>query len=320
MNLGKTSFTVDRCTPRDKYARTQVSFPRSARTSVDDFLLDSPLSTFFPQSNEPLPRPRSRSYAYGPKLPECLWSTITLPSPPLVPSQESFPTTDENPPQERKDSLASWKDLASPTLLAMADQDSALREVDFDPSCLEALDEQLLRSPTECFSDMCWAAAVEDEVIVPVLPTPKPPRPRSRPRKGDYEAWGGPKVVDPHRGFDQDHPFPAKIKLPREAFSQCLLPPSPQSHVTSSMSAKQHPVLAASEKRLLYTNPNESVHYFPIPPDYSTRRRRKKRDVPLPSNDSQLQKHLTSKSSGTLRIISNACATLTGRRRTKSIV
>ncbi|KAF9235258.1 hypothetical protein BU15DRAFT_8494, partial [Melanogaster broomeanus] len=145
MNLDKTSFTVDRCTPRDKYARTQVSFPRSARTSIDDFLLDSP--TFA--------RPRSRSYAYAmPSLPDCLWSTSTLPSPRHLPDPETFPEY--------------------PTLFATADQDSALREVDFDPSCLDALDEQLLRSPTECFSDMCWAAAVEDDVTVPVLRTPKP--------------------------------------------------------------------------------------------------------------------------------------------------
>ncbi|KAF9222424.1 hypothetical protein BS17DRAFT_187876 [Gyrodon lividus] len=318
MNLDKTSFTVDRCTPRDKYARTQVSFPRSVRTSVDDFLLDSPLSTFFNQGSELFARPRSRSYAYAlPKLPDCLWNTTTIPSPPPFPDPETFPITDQNLPADRKDSMASWREIACPTLLAMADQDSALREVDFDPSCLDALDEQLLRSPTECFSDMCWAAAVEDDVTVPVLHTPKP-RSGPRTRKVDYgTVWGGTKVP---KDFGQDRAFLSKIKPPPEAFSQAiLLSSSLEPHVTSSTLQKQYSVLAASERRLLYTNPNESVHYFPVPSDQNTRR--KKRDVPVPplqtDERTHPQNHPTCKSNK-LRIISSAYSTLTGRRRGKS--
>ncbi|KIK97633.1 hypothetical protein PAXRUDRAFT_135923, partial [Paxillus rubicundulus Ve08.2h10] len=212
--------------------------------------------------------------------------------------------------------------------------DSALHEVEFDPSCLDALDEQLLRSPTECFSDMCWAAAVEDDVAVPVLHTPKP-RSGPRSRNCDYGAvLGGTRVVGrPREG--QDRAFLNKIQPPREAVSQFfalavpppgtgLLPSSPASHVTSSTFPKQYSVLAASEQHLLYNNPNESVHYFPVPSDQSMRRRRKKRDVapvpPLPSNEhTHPQKQPpTCKPNCTLRIISDAYSTLTGRRRGKS--
>lgn len=67
--------------------------------------------------------------------------------------------------------------------------DSSLREVDFDVTCLRALDEQLLHSPKDCFLDVCWAEAVYDEVE-PVLqpePEPEPQVMRSRKeRKGDH--------------------------------------------------------------------------------------------------------------------------------------
>ncbi|KIJ15647.1 hypothetical protein PAXINDRAFT_169084 [Paxillus involutus ATCC 200175] len=311
---------MDRCTPRDKYTRSQVSFPRSVRTSVDDFLLDSPLGTLFSQGGEFFARPRSRSYAYAlPKLPDCTWSTSALPSPLLL----ADPEIDQKPFQERKDNLASWKELAYPTLLSITDPDSALHEVEFDPSCLDALDEQLLRSPTECFSDMCWAAAVEDDIAVPVLHTPKP-RSGPRSRTCDYGAvLGGTRVVGrPREG--QDRANLDRIKPPREAFSQGLLPSSPASTVTSSSFPKQYSVFAASEQHLLYNNPNESVHYFPVPSDQSMRRRRKKRDIPpvppLPSDEhTHPQKQPpTYKPNCTLRIISDAYSTLTGRRRGKS--
>jgi len=37
-----------------------------------------------------------------------------------------------------------------------------LAEMDIDPSCLDALDDQLLSSPIDSFADVCWADAVEE--------------------------------------------------------------------------------------------------------------------------------------------------------------
>jgi hypothetical protein len=35
--------------------------------------------------------------------------------------------------------------------------------MDIDPSCLDALDDQLLSSPIDSFADVCWADAVEEQ-------------------------------------------------------------------------------------------------------------------------------------------------------------
>ena len=43
--------------------------------------------------------------------------------------------------------------------------DRTLRDTGFDISCLDALDEQLLRSPTDSFLDICWTAAVQEERV-----------------------------------------------------------------------------------------------------------------------------------------------------------
>jgi hypothetical protein len=50
--------------------------------------------------------------------------------------------------------------------------------VDFDVTCLGALDEQLLYAPKDCFLDICWAEAVyDDEDQLPVLQ----PEPEEKP-------------------------------------------------------------------------------------------------------------------------------------------
>lgn len=43
MEFDKTSFSVDWYTPGDKYAPKRLSFPKSARISIDDFVPDSPV-------------------------------------------------------------------------------------------------------------------------------------------------------------------------------------------------------------------------------------------------------------------------------------
>lgn len=46
---------------------------------------------------------------------------------------------------------------------ALSVLDRTLRDAGFDISCLDTLDEQLLRSPNDCFLDICWTAAVQEE-------------------------------------------------------------------------------------------------------------------------------------------------------------
>ena len=108
-----------------------------------------------------------------------------------------------------------WRALASPSLLTIAD-DCALCGVDLDLSCLDALDEQLLRSPVESFTELCWASAVRDEVM--------PVRTRHRPRsfKCDYELALGPSPPPKEpRSFEHTRPLAARITLPLDRV--CLL-------------------------------------------------------------------------------------------------
>lgn len=88
-------------------------------------------------------------------------STLTyLPSPPLTQDPSSLTFPDSIPVTPRPAGL----EPSHPVWVF----DSSLREVDFDVTCLSALDEQLLHSPKDCFLDVCWAEAVYDEVQVEV--------------------------------------------------------------------------------------------------------------------------------------------------------
>jgi hypothetical protein len=66
----------------------------------------------------------------------------------------------------------------------MKEFDSNATDIDIDPSCLDALDDQLLASPIASFLDVCWAEAVGaheadlngESPILYNAPIPDPPK------------------------------------------------------------------------------------------------------------------------------------------------
>ncbi|KAJ7231894.1 hypothetical protein B0H12DRAFT_204760 [Mycena haematopus] len=78
------------------------------------------------------------------------WSPPTI-EPSTLPPQITF-----DPPSPE----SGWMDHASP----QSDIDIAIGSVDFDfdDSCFDALDEQLLLHPVQSFADVCWADAVQN--------------------------------------------------------------------------------------------------------------------------------------------------------------
>ncbi|KAG0708552.1 hypothetical protein DFH29DRAFT_422898 [Suillus ampliporus] len=322
MNLRCTTFTVDRCTPRDRFARVpQISFPTSIRTSIDDSYLDTPLSPFYSPTGESFARPRASSDVFRgleshihntrfaclfpdfrydhpdpPRSPTPI-DSFCPPSPPLPAFKDYLIYTSHEP-----QSPALTQDPSSPTLAdpvtpvpAVLEPshpvwifDSSLREVDFDVTCLSALDEQLLHAPKDCFLDICWAEAVYDEDEVPELQL-----------ELVEKLWARQSQMERETDSEQMRPDPIMMRV---ECKPSFLPSSPESYTAR---AQQRVMFAASESRMLYQNANHSVHFFPVPHQRDSRRKHMADDPP----DSR---------SGKLKLFSDAYDTLTGRRRTTS--
>lgn len=222
--------------------------------------------------------------------------------------------------------------------------DRTLRDTGFDISCLDALDEQLLRSPTDSFLDICWTAAVQEErvqrkqdvfqelnvdvvdmgvdvdavhgdqmhtvekypkieprgISVPSTPQQsfavrrKPP-PTLSPLSSSLSSAESEILVDqsldPRRKLVEDAaPSPQyhekkvltlpitpstyeahHINLP---LTSDALSPKPTILTTNNKTKDCPDVLAASGVRMLYSNPNDSVHYFPVPRGREKKERR----------------------------------------------
>lgn len=86
-----------------------------------------------------------------------------------------------------------------------------MHNLDFDPTCLDRLDEQLLLSPTESFVDVCYSEAVHDDNIpVPML-QPIQPRIRKSTRLYDRTA-----ATDEDPFHDWDENYSVKFKKARK--------------------------------------------------------------------------------------------------------
>ncbi|KAG2153144.1 hypothetical protein DEU56DRAFT_751760 [Suillus clintonianus] len=324
MNLKCTKFTVDRCTPRDRFATrfarvAQISFPTSIRTSIDDSCLDLPVTAFYSPTGESFARPRATSDAFRraeAQIPSTPFARLfpefhyDHPDPPRSPT----PIDSFHPPSlpvlDFKNSLASdhsqspalTQDGSSPIFTIPVTPgsagleashpiwifDSSLREVDFDVTCLGALDEQLLYAPKDCFLDICWAEAVYDDEEEPVLQ----PSPEDKPW-----VWQTERESDSEES-EQRGPDPIMTQVERKV----SFLPSPESYTAQS---PQRMIIAESESRMLYQNANHSVHFFPVPQQRDSRRNHTAQDPP-------------DAPSGKLKLFSGAYGTLTGRRRTTS--
>jgi len=278
MNLSPPRRIFDKCTPRDKYARTHVHLKTSFLQSSDDSSLNTPSSPWAHSNNS-----RQRSQSSGDTQG---WKHLPTPiRPTFRPRDYASPRTAD--------------DVSTAHTNTFKVLQRSLHNLDFDPACLDRLDDQLLLSPTDSFVDVCYSEAVHDEVPVPLL-QPIQPRIRKSTRLYDRTAASD---EDPFHDWDEN--YSVKFKKPREK----MLPPPPLPELpeSSPRTSQQDSMLALLESSFLYHNPNESVHFFPV----STQRRSedtRKSSLDAPSVAS-------TGSNGKFRRISDA---LTGRSRERS--
>ncbi|KAG2142307.1 uncharacterized protein EDB93DRAFT_1158443 [Suillus bovinus] len=269
---------VDKCTPRDKYARTHIHLKNSFLSSTDDLSVKTPSPPWVHAYNS---RQRSQSSADTQG-----WKHLPTPiRPTFRPRDYASPRTADDVSAETPTNT--YKVLHR-----------SLHNLDFDPTCLDRLDEQLLLSPTESFVDVCYSEAVHDNNIpVPML-EPIQPRVRKGTRLYDRTA-----ATDEDPFHDWDENYSVKFKKPRR--KPLPSPPLPQLPEASlPRTSHQDSMLALLESHILYHNPNESVHFFPV----STRC-----SGELPKSSLEASPSLTSTgSNGRFRRISDA---LTGRSR-----
>lgn len=275
MHLPHHRRVVDKCTPRDKYARTHVHLKNSFLSSSDDLSVKTPSAPWVHAYNS---RQRSQSSA------DTLgWKHLPTPiRPTFRPRDYASPLTADN---------------VSPTNTFKVLRRS-LHNLDFDPTCLDRLDEQLLLSPTESFVDVCYSEAVHDNNIpVPML---QPIQPRIRKDATLYDRTAA-TDEDPFHDWDENYSVKFK-KARRKPLPPPPLPQLPEESLPRT--SHQDSMLALLESHILYHNPNESVHFFPV----STQRcsgESRKSSLEAPSV------HSTG-SNGRFRRISDA---LTGRSR-----
>ena len=242
-----------------------------------------------------------------------LASTLTyLPSPPLTQDSSSPALPDSIPATPRPAEL----EPSHPVWIF----DSSLREVDFDVTCLSALDEQLLHSPKDCFLDVCWAEAVYDEVQVeaeaevevPVLQPTLPEKLRKiqlqTERNDDWlQTRADPIVMRVERKPVSVSCFSRRSRCLTRGFKS----PLSFSPLSYTVQPPKRTLLEESESRMLYQNANHSVHFFPVP------QQRDSRPKPCYSHAAEDPPDTRSrKTSGKLKLFSDTYDTLTGWRRT----
>ncbi|KAI6007558.1 hypothetical protein F5J12DRAFT_905477 [Pisolithus orientalis] len=273
MNHSPARLLVDRCTPRDKFARTHIPLRTSLCPSSDDSVVSPPSSPWTSEFNA---RRRAHSSSGSPG-----WRHLPTPIRPTFRPRD-------------------YDQTRTPVSLKVLQR--SLRNVEFDPSCLDCLDQQLLLSPADSFSEVCYTEAVHEQ--------PLQPRIRKRTTLYDRTAMS---EEDPYHDWDENMSIRWKKLSSRKP-----LPPSPptqaQSKNTTPRMSTQDSMLAALESRLLLHNPGDSVHFFPVPSQRRSEDTRKSSlDAPAPSISSAG----SSSSTGTLKRLSHA---LSARSRAKSNV
>ncbi|KAH0829114.1 hypothetical protein J3R83DRAFT_2581 [Lanmaoa asiatica] len=282
---------VDKCTPRDKYAKTHVSLSTSLCASADDSLITA--QTLSPSIA------RRRAYSSSDHSPR--WKLLPTPiRPTFRPRDYELPVCAEE---------EDWSETHTVSLKVLR---RSLKNVEFDPSCLDCLDQQTLLSPTESFSEICYSEATHDQVPVPIL---QPLQPRIRKRTAYYDRTAM-SEEDPFHDWDEN----MSVRWERPSRKQVPpVPPLPE-HLKKHKNPEPRPsyqqsILADLETRLLRvsTNPGESVHYFPVP---SQRRSEEsaKTSLDSPSVLSTSSKTASAKSGGTFQRLSHALS----RSRVKS--
>ncbi|KIJ66005.1 hypothetical protein HYDPIDRAFT_87866 [Hydnomerulius pinastri MD-312] len=288
---------VDKCTPRDKYARTHIPLRSSLCPSADDSVVSAPAVPWSTEPGSSRRRAQSTADSQG-------WRHLPTPIRPTF-----RPRDYELPPCPEDDNQSDTQTISLKVLRR------SLKNVEFDPSCLDRLDQQLLLSPTDSFSEICYSEAVhEQQASVPIL---QPLQPRIRKRTAYYDRTAM-SEEDPYHDWDENmsvrwtkpasKPLPPVPPLPKHLMKK---PETPEPRMSY-----QDSMLAVLESRLLCYNPNDSVHYFPVPSQRRSEESRKSSlDAPSISSTPSKASSTRTGSSQTLKRLGSA---LSGRSRAKS--
>jgi hypothetical protein len=159
-----------------------------------------------------------------------------------------------------------------------ASLDRDLAEMDIDPSCLDALDDQLLSSPIDSFAEVCWADAVEEQDSEsdrdsPTLynaPISTVPRKDFEICHSDYNDLD---PLAPEKGkwcadVDDDEPHKA------DGYDQEWVKHTTEPYPLHLPGKASEPLLALWEPHFTNRNPNDTIHGFPSRPHKSPRWRK----------------------------------------------
>jgi len=146
--------------------------------------------------------------------------------------------------------------------------DDILFNTEFDPSCLHALDNQLLLSPIESFVDLCWAEAVIDDDSDDI------PAPRAfhiSPTPEDASVWHS-DLEDGDRtptdgASEGSHLTHTKNFVHLDSFFRT--PASPP--LSNPLDDSKLPLVLLGA-HFPARNPDDSIHFFPVSPLASRRR------------------------------------------------
>ncbi|KAG2137336.1 hypothetical protein BD769DRAFT_1437784 [Suillus cothurnatus] len=246
MHVSSHRRIVDKCTPRDKYARTHVHLKNSFLSSSDDLSVKTPSPPWVHVYNS---RQRSQSSADTQG-----WKHLPTPIRPTF-----RPRDYASPPSA--DDVSSETPTNTFKVLHRS-----LHNLDFDPTCLDRLDEQLLLSPTDCS---------RRQHSCPML---QPIQPRIRKDTRLYDRTAG-TDEDPFHDWDENYSVKFKKARRKKPLPAPPLPQLPEASLPRT--SHQDSMLALLESHILYHNPNESVHFFPVSTQrYSGESRKSSLDAP----------------------------------------
>ncbi|KAH7921445.1 hypothetical protein BV22DRAFT_731385 [Leucogyrophana mollusca] len=289
MNVSQVSLAVDRCTPRDRYARTDlpptssVPFPcvdPTGQTSqLEDFAIET-LTSPWERGTGSGARRRFRSsgeWISGRKA-----SSITLPR--FGSDGESESSVPEN--QSERFGVAKFLPLR-------------LNSLDHQPRLVLSPPDS--PQPSECSS----STGTSDESGVPAL-QPLSQRISKGPGYYDRTVMDG---CDPYHDWDENLSLKVHCryhKLPRLSIK--LLRTSPKSSTSPPSPIDRNTILASLESHILCLNRNDSVHFFPIPVQ-----RRGECIEQLRKTSTNISSTISGASASTLKRVSSVCCTV-GRR------
>jgi len=141
----------------------------------------------------------------------------------------------------------------------------------FDPSCLDALDDQLLSSPIDSFADVCWADAVEEQELESDRYSPT--------------LYNAAISTQHNDGSDSDALIPDKgncctdvtedeLHRPSVIYEKEPIKPTIDLYLSQPSAGGIEPLLALWEPHFITRNPNDTVHGFPSRPHKSRRWRK----------------------------------------------